>query len=434
MESCYPVRSFAAASVAAAGSAIAELASSLAGEPVSSRVDASLARAWFSGSFTPAGWDVPPPWDPLSRDYPCADGWIRLHTNAPRHKSAALCVLGLRPGADAGQAAPAVRPWKAEELEDAILAAGGCAARMRSAEQWLSHPQGRAVSQEPLVGWTRRRAEAPLESLGTPHRPLEGVRVLDFTRVIAGPVATRFLAGFGARVLRIDPPDWQEPALEAEMLLGKRSARLDLREPEGQRKIRELLAGADVVVHGYRPGALTGLGLDEHRMQQLRPGLVTVAIDAYGWTGPWRGRRGFDSLVQMSSGIADAGMVWAASDAPRPLPAQVLDHATGYLAAAAAVRAWTRRMDGEVHAARLSLARTAVELQRAADARPAVPPPWEAPAAGAEPHLPRTAEQTHWGPGERLAPPLSFDSRTGNVPRMAWDVPAAPLGSAPAEW
>jgi crotonobetainyl-CoA:carnitine CoA-transferase CaiB-like acyl-CoA transferase len=100
-----------------------------------------------------------------------------------------------------------------------------------------------------------------------------------------------------------------------------------------------------------------------------------VAVDAWGWTGPWRGRRGFDSLVQTASGIADAGMAWSAADAPLPLPVQALDQATGYLAAAAAVRAWTRRLDGEVYAARLSLARTAVELQRAADTRRPVPPP-----------------------------------------------------------
>ena len=446
MESCYPVRSFAAASVGTAGSAIAELATTLAGTPVSATADPTLSRAWFAGSFLPAGWEIPSPWDALSRDYPCADGWIRLHTNAPHHRSAALAVLGLPADADAETAAPAVRPWKGEELEEAVVEAGGCAARMLTAEQWLSHPQGQAVAQEPLVGWSRRQPAAPVRSAGTSQRPLQGVRVLDLTRVIAGPVATRFLAGFGAQVLRIDPPDWNEPALEPEMMVGKHCARLDLRSPQGAAKIRELIAGADIVVHGYRTGALAGLGLDEHRLQQLHPGIVTVAINAYGWTGPWRGRRGFDSLVQMSSGIADAGMAWSTADAPRPLPVQALDHATGYLAAAAAVRAWTRRLDGEVHAARLSLARTAAELQRAADARAPVPPPWKSgpqssesgrPAKTAQPPEeappPMTAEQTFWGPGQRLSPPLLFEP-AGNSPRMTWEVPAAPLGSAAPEW
>ncbi|MBD8043514.1 CoA transferase [Arthrobacter sp. Sa2BUA2] len=434
MESCYPVRSFAAAAVAAAGRAVAELAESIAGTPISASADPDLSRAWFAGSFQPAGWDLPSPWDALSRDYLCADGWIRLHTNAPHHRAAALAVLGLPGDADTAAAALAVRPWKGGELEDAVVEAGGCAARMLTVEQWLSHPQGQAVAGEPLVGWSRRRPAAPEKSAGTVRRPLRGVRVLDLTRVIAGPAATRFLAGFGADVLRIDPPDWNEPALEPEMTVGKHCARLDLRSPSGAAKIRELIAGADIVVHGYRPGALTGLGLDEHRLQQLHPGIITVAVNAYGWSGPWRGRRGFDSLVQMSSGIADAGMAWAASDAPRPLPVQALDHATGYLAAAAAVRAWTRRLDGEVHAARLSLARTAVELQRAADARPAVPPLWKTGqlAAAAE-EFPMAAEQTRWGPGQRLFPPLVF-SPEGSSPQMGWEVPAAPLGSAAPEW
>ncbi|WP_404320158.1 CoA transferase [Arthrobacter luteolus] len=433
MESCYPVRSFAAASIAAAGSAVAELASRLSGAPVQAEADPDLARAWFGGSFRPAGWEIPPPWDPLSRDYPCTDGWIRLHTNAPHHRRAALAVLGLPADTGPETAAVAVRAWKGGELEEAVVDAGGCAAQLRTAEQWQLHPQGQAVRAEPLIGWSRRAARLPAETSGTPERPLDGVRVLDLTRVIAGPVATRFLAGFGARVLRIDPPGWQEPALEAEMTVGKSCTRLDLRTPDGTAKVRELVSTADLVVHGYRPGALAGLGLDEHRLQQLRPGVVTVALNAWGWTGPWRGRRGFDSLVQTASGIADAGMAWAAADAPLPLPVQALDHATGYLAAAAAVRAWTRRLDGEVNAARLSLARTAVELQRAADARRPVPPPWELPNERSERALPRTAEQTWWGPGERLVPPLDFRSE-GPVPSMVWDRPAAPLGSAPAAW
>ncbi|MCC3297786.1 CoA transferase [Arthrobacter caoxuetaonis] len=433
MESCYPVRSFAAASVAAAGSAVAELASRISGLPVYAEALPDLSRAWFGGSFRPAGWEVPPPWDPLSRDYPCTDGWVRLHTNAPHHRRAALAVLGLPADAGPETAAVAVSAWKGGELEEAVVEAGGCAARLRTVEQWQAHPQGQAVRAEPLIGWTRRAAQLPVETTGSPERPLDGVRVLDLTRVIAGPVATRFLAGFGARVLRVDPPGWQEPALEAEMTVGKSCTRLDLRTPGGAAKVRELISAADLVVHGYRPGALTGLGLDEHRLQQLCPGVVTVAVNAWGWTGPWRGRRGFDSLVQTASGIADAGMAWSAAGAPRPLPVQALDHATGYLAAAAAVRAWSRRLDGEVYAARLSLARTAAELQRAAEARRPVPPPWEFPKEPSAPALPRTAEQTYWGPGERLAPPVVFSS-VGPVPVMKWELPAAPLGSAPAAW
>ena len=159
--------------------------------------------------------------------------------------------------------------------------------------------------------------------------------MLDLTRVLAGPVATRFLAGFGADVLRIDPPEWDEPAVVPEVTLGKRCARLDARTDDGRAHLRRLLAEADVLVHGYRPGVLDSLlGVDADGRAELRPGLVEVCLDAYGWTGPWSARRGFDSLVQMSSGIAEAGMRWAGRDVPTPLPVQALDHATGYLMAA----------------------------------------------------------------------------------------------------
>ena len=164
------------------------------------------------------------------------------------------------------------------------------------------------------------------------------------TRVLAGPVATRFLAGFGAEVLRIDLPGWDEPAIVPDVTLGKHCARLDLRQPRDRNTWEGLLQAADVLVHGYRPGALAGLGLDAEQRRALCPGLVDVSLDAYGWDGPWRGRRGFDSLMQMSCGIAAAGMTMLNRDRPTPLPVQALDHATSYIMAAAAVRGLTDRL------------------------------------------------------------------------------------------
>jgi crotonobetainyl-CoA:carnitine CoA-transferase CaiB-like acyl-CoA transferase len=192
---------------------------------------------------------------------------------------------------------------------------------------------------------------------------LKDVRVLDLTRVLAGPVATRFLAGFGANVLRIDPPWWSEPGVEPEVTIGKRRAGLDLRNVDDRSRFEALLARADVLIHGYRPGALDGLGLGASRRREIAPALIEVSLNAYGWTGPWRGRRGFDSLVQMSSGIADEGMRRTEAAYPVPLPVQALDHATGLLMAAAALRALRLRRDtGKVLSARLSLARTAAML------------------------------------------------------------------------
>jgi crotonobetainyl-CoA:carnitine CoA-transferase CaiB-like acyl-CoA transferase len=196
-------------------------------------------------------------------------------------------------------------------------------------------------------------------------RPLLGIRVLDLTRIIAGPVATRLLAGLGAQVLRIDPPDWYEPTLEEEITLGKRCARLNIKTAIDKQRLIDLLSQADVIVHGYRADALDTLGFDSETRARLRPGLVDVSLNAWGWSGPWRNRRGFDSLVQMACGIAAAGQQWRLADKPVPLPVQALDHATGYLMAAAVLKGLYRRATcGEGYRARLSLARVAACLMQ----------------------------------------------------------------------
>ena len=225
------------------------------------RVDRALASAWFSYSIRPRGWSLPAPWDAIAGDYPTRDGWIRLHTNAPRHRRAALGVLDVPEDRDA--VATAVGRWAAEELETEVVAAGGAAAAMRSLAAWEHHPQGRAVAAEPLMHAERTAPSSSrrLRPVGQGPRPLAGVRVLDLTRVLAGPVATRLLAGWGAEVLRVDPPGWDEPALVPEVTLGKRCCRLDLRTPTGKSQFLTLLASADALVHGYRPGTLEGLGL-----------------------------------------------------------------------------------------------------------------------------------------------------------------------------
>jgi hypothetical protein len=425
LESRYPVAELATASVAAAGLAIAEYA----GEAEIS-VDRELAGAWFGLTLRPDGWSTPRIWDDLAADYRCADGWIRLHTNDPRHRAAALRVLGIGDSAGTGPAivADAVRRWPGAELEAAVVEAGGCAAELRSPGAWASHPQGVALAAEPLLRRELREASPPARGLvnrAADAGPLTGVQVLDLTRVLAGPAATRLLAGFGATVLRIDPLDRDEPALETEMTLGKACARLDLRADQG--RLFELLAGADVLVHGYRPGALDRLGLDEATRRRCRPGLVEVSLDAYGWTGPWAGRRGFDSLVQLSSGIAYPGE--DLSLRPTPLPVQALDHATGYLMAAAVARGLTERRElGHGSSAWASLARTAALLSQPAAALPATSgepsPTSSAPRARRE-----HAEQTFWGPAWRLSSPVTVGGRPA-----VWRTPAKPFGSAEARW
>lgn len=427
LPSAFAVTRLASDAIGAAGMAVAEWIAEASGRRPAVVVDRRLSSFWFGVSVQPQGWALPPIWDAVAGDYQTADGWIRLHTNAPHHRKAALAVLDTEPERE--RVAAAVRGWQADALEAAIVGRGGCAATMRSMAAWAAHPQGGAVAAEPLL-WRLPTAGSRPHGAVDPARPLTGLRVLDLTRVLAGPVATRFLAGFGADVLRIDPPGWDEPAVEADMTLGKRCARLDLRTPDGRAALCALLSQADVFVHGYRPGALDALGLGAVERQRLRPGLVDVCLDAYGWTGPWAGRRGFDSLVQMSSGIAAFGMAAFGRNRPTPLPVQALDHATGYIMAAAVIRGLTeRRRTGAGCQVRASLARTA-SLLVSAPAGPASPALGRPEERDFDPAIEATAiEATAWGPARRLRPPVAVEGAP-----MRWDRPAGPLGSAEAAW
>jgi crotonobetainyl-CoA:carnitine CoA-transferase CaiB-like acyl-CoA transferase len=417
LPAAFRVSDLAVSSIAAAGIELARFVSPAA--PPAVLVDRDLAAHWFALSLRPDGWAPPPLWDAVAGDYRTSDGWVRLHTNAPHHRAAALRVLGVPPDRAAVEAA--VARWTADALEAAVVDAGGAAAAMRSAADWARHPHGMSVASEQLSADEPTTDAEPLGRV-RPDRPLAGLRVLDLTRVLAGPVATRLLAGWGATVLRIDPPDWDEPGVVPEMLLGKRTARLDLRAADARDTFARLLAGADVLVSGYRSDALERLGFGGDARAALRPGLVDVALDAYGWTGPWSRRRGFDSLVQMSAGIADAGMHAFGRDRPTPLPVQALDHATGYLMAAAALRGLARRRDsGTGGRWRLSLARTARLLVEAGPQPPA-DPPGAATVSG-------DVEATSWGPARRVRPPLSVDGAP-----LRWDLPARALGSDPAAW
>jgi crotonobetainyl-CoA:carnitine CoA-transferase CaiB-like acyl-CoA transferase len=421
LPSAFAVTALASAAIGAAALAVSELVGAVADAPAIV-VDRRLASLWFGLSIKPVGWTLPSPWDPIAGDYPAADGFIRLHTNAPRHRAAALRALGCEGTREI--VAEAVKRWQAEALEAAVVEAGGCAAAMRTIPEWEAHPQGRAVFAEPLIAMETAGA-APSAWRPTAERPLAGVKVLDLTRVLAGPVATRFLAGYGADVLRIDPPDWDEPAIEPEVTLGKRCARLDLRRPPDRALFERLIAEADLFIHGYRPEALAALGFGDDVRRALNPGLIDVRLDAYGWSGPWRNRRGFDSLVQMSTGVAAAGMQWRGAAKPVPLPVQALDHATGYLMAAAAVRGLALRLsNGEATSARLSLARTAALLIATPrdESEPKALKPTDADYSPA-------LEATDWGPAHRAAAPAAV----AGAP-MNWMRPASRLGSAPAAW
>jgi hypothetical protein len=454
----YDVDALATASVAAATLAVAELGARRLWTGVPEvGIDRFAAAAAFRSErlIRPLGWQLPPIWDPIAGDYLAADGWIRLHTNYAGHRAAALQALGLRPGDDVDreQVADRVRRFAAPELEQAVVAAGGCAAVLYRAEEWASHPHGTVAGGEAAIRLERRSAQidrsTPKPGVGrepgagwepSGGGPLAGIRVLDLTRVIAGPVCTRTLAAWGAEVLRIDPPGFAEvPALLPETTAGKHCAAIDLRDDEGRARFVALVAEADVIVHGLRPGALSGLGFGDRALRRINPGLCIAAVDAYGWSGPWAARRGFDSLVQFSCGIAAAGgaavarratgdaLGPAADDDPRPgnalerpvpLPAQALDHATGYLLAAAVCRGLTGRYDelapADVHGALVGTANLLMEQPTSlAGGAP----------AGPDPESATVVRNTAWGPVAAVPQPGTIGGAGGD-----WRVLAGPLG------
>lgn len=247
----------------------------------------------------------------------------------------------------------------AAELERALAAAGLCAGFVRRPGEWRAHPQARAVAGLPLFEIIKI-GDSPPEPFGDGRRPLSGVRALDLTRVIAGPVCGRTLAEHGADVMLISGPHL--PSLEALVIdtgRGKFSAHLDLRRADEAAQLRALIRQADIFSQAYRPGALAEYGFSPELLAELRPGIIYVTLSAYSHAGPWRDRRGYDSLVQSVSGIAHEGGAAAGVDEPRHLPAQALDHATGYLAAFGAMVALARRArSGGSYLVRVSLAQT----------------------------------------------------------------------------
>ncbi len=359
-------------------------------------------------------------WAPVSGDYRARDGWVRLHCNFPVHEAAAATALAVIPDRDAVAAAVARRP--AVEVEEAVLAAGGAAAALRSREEWLAGAAGQAAQGvpallRPLAGSGRAAEGRP--PADDPARPLAGVRVVELTRVIAGPVAGRVLAALGADVVHVRSPHLPTlPGLDLDTGLGKRATLLDLRDLDDRRAFEQLVAGGDVVVQSYRPGALAGLGYGPDRLAGLRPGLVVAQVSAYGPNGPWRGRRGFDSLVQMATGIADEGRRRAGSDVPVPLPVQALDHATGWLTALGVVQAL--RGQGRGWLVDTSLARTAAWLDslgrdEVANGRVELP------------DLPLSSVDSELGRLEHVPMP----GRIGGI-RPTWSRPPTPPG--PAQW
>jgi crotonobetainyl-CoA:carnitine CoA-transferase CaiB-like acyl-CoA transferase len=444
------VGEFGAAAIAAAALQAARLLEQRTGQAQHVTVDVDAAAAAMR-SWTYLADVAAPPRAPsggqqffLTED----DRWIFLHRRAARHAARQERVLGSGP-ADA-EVAGAVRRWKGADLEEAIVAADACAALVRRPGEWAELAQAAAVAELPLLEVTKigdsdpEPADGPIGDSDTgtaghrarlrgavppgDNRPLGGVRVLDVTHVLAGPTCARTLAEHGADVLRIGRSAAGDAnPMQRDTGHGKRSAVLDLKSAEGAAVLRSLIGGADVFSQGYRPGALAALGFSPQDVAELRPGIVYVSMTAFGRLGPWRDRRGYDSVVQSATGFCDEVAV---DGRPRFLPVSALDYVTGYLAAFGVLVALGRRAaEGGSYHVQVSLAQTGRYLSglpRAAPAEQAACAP-ELPAGRLAELL--TETQTPFGRLRHLAPAAIMSS---TPPR--WDRPTVPMDHDAPAW
>lgn len=368
--------------------------------------------------------------NPVVAMYPTSDDrWIHLHGGFPLLRAGTLRLLGLDPDRDhhADAIAAAVGRWTATDLEDALAAAGLCGTIVRTPVEWDAHPAGRAVGS---LGVFRIRRIGDADPL--PHdplaaveraRPLHGVRVLDLTRVLAGPSCGRTLAAHGARVLRVDGPS--RPDIElfvTETSHGKRLAELDLADDAGRARFDALAAGAHVVVQGYRPGALARRGLDPATLARRRPGIVVADISCYGPEGPFADRPGWEQLAQATSGLA---ALQGSPERPQLVPAAACDYTTGSIATWGVAEALRRQMtEGGSWHVEASLCQTAAWLRR-------IGPVHDAGAASGidDAVAARIDTDSPWGHLRHLGPGVAMSATPAR-----WDLPSSPRGSHPAAW
>jgi crotonobetainyl-CoA:carnitine CoA-transferase CaiB-like acyl-CoA transferase len=349
-----------AATLAATGLAAADLWEIRTGRRQDVSVDVRQATASLrSGHYLKVGdGQVSAERNSIMGVYPAKDGgWSYIHTNFPNHRAAALRVLGVADDRDA--VARAVAQWKAADLEEAIIAAKGAGGMVRTKAEWADHQQAAAIAELPLMEIVRI-GDSPPEPLPAGDRPLSGIRVLDLTRVLAGPTCARTLAEHGAEVLKITGAHLPNLGYqEFDTGHGKLSAHLDLREQRDVDTLRALVRGSDVFSQGYRPGTLDTRGLSPEDLAAIRPGLVYVSLSAFGHVGPWASRRGFDTVVQTVSGITtrQAEVVPGKTPGPQFYPVSAIDYCTGYLMAFGAMVALGRReREGGSWLVRISLA------------------------------------------------------------------------------
>ena len=348
------------AALSAVGLAVSDLWESKTGRKQRVSVDARRATASLrSGKYMQMdGAGVSTERNMVMGTYPTKDGrWSYLHCNFPNHRAAALSVLGVNEDRD--EVAKSVAKWDAFDLEEAIIEARGAGGMVRSMEEWAIHPQAAAIASLPLMDIVKI-ADSPPEPLPDGSRPLSGVRVLDLTRVLAGPTCARTLAEHGADVMKITAGHLPNIGYqEYDTGHGKLNATLDLRDGRQMETLRGLVRQTDVFSQGYRPGTLGRRGLSPEELAELRPGIVYISLSAFSHEGPWASRRGFDTVVQTVSGITQrqGELFPGAIPGPQFYPVSAIDYLTGYLMAFGGIVALNKRIhEGGSWLVRISLA------------------------------------------------------------------------------
>src|SRR6266852_5615124 len=428
LPSSFRIGAAAQASIAATALAAAEIWKLRSGETQGLAVDMvhAVAECRSERYLRVDGKPPPPAWDAIAGIYKTRDQrFVRLHTNFRHHREAVCKVLNCKPERDEVQAA--LMQWDGEAFETAAYAGGCVVALMRSHDEWSDLPHAKALAALPPISIEKIGDAAP-KPWPAGDRPLAGVRVLDLSRIIAGPVAGRTLAAHGADVLLISGPDLPAiPWLTIDTGRGKLASFVELKREQGRDVFRGLLAQADIVSQGYRPKSIAALGFSPEEAATINPGIVYVSMSAYGHAGPWAERRGFDSLVQTSTGFNHAEGQTAGVEGPKELPAQMLDHATGYLMAFGAMMAKARqsREGGSWHV-RVSLARTGRwlwNLGRVADG-------FNTEDLKSEMVMPFIEEiPSGFGPLRSV----THSAVLSKTPAF-WARPAMPLGSHPPQW
>jgi crotonobetainyl-CoA:carnitine CoA-transferase CaiB-like acyl-CoA transferase len=428
LPSSFRVAAAAQASVAAAGLAAAQIWQLRSGQSQEVAVDMrhAVVECRSERYLRVDGKPPPPAWDPTAGIYKTRDQrFVRLHTNFRHHRDAVCKMLNCKPEREDVQAA--LMQWDGEAFETAAYAGGCVVAFMRSHDEWSATPHAKALAALPLIT-IEKIGDAPPKPWSKGDRPLSGVRVLDLSRVIAGPVAGRTLAVHGADVMLISGPDLPAiPWLSIDTGRGKLTSFVELKSEQGRATLRDLLAAADIFSQGYRPRAIASLGFSPEEAAEINPGVVYVTLSAYGHAGPWAERRGFDSLVQTATGFNHAEGQAADVDGPKELPAQMLDHATGYFMAFGAMMAKARqsREGGSWHV-RVSLAQTGRwlwNLGRVADG-------FKTEDLKAETVMPLIEEvASGFGPLRSVR----HSAVLSKTPAF-WGRPAMPLGSHPPQW